>query len=325
MVVYLFAALSLLLSAAALFFLADTLWFRRFAVALPGRIVGYESRTSKRRRFYYPVAEYEDGGRTYRLKSAVGSSTVPFCIGETVTLLILDGRRATARIRQPARFFIAFILAVMGAAFLAPLMIETAHPVAAWYVPLTLLLAAAMVWGVRAWERQKERSYDAAPGEDGVIGHRPDATFENDPAALTPYVVPTKVRLATLLIGLALLGGAAGLYRHESAFIASAAAAQGRIIALQSHRDSEGTLLYTPRVRFTPEGRRDYEFSDRISSSHPGRKVGDAVPVLYDPGDPAHAQIDRGVWNHFLPAAMAFLGLLIALVSAAGMLGRRQR
>ena len=325
MVVYLFAALSLLLSAAALFFLADTLFFRRFAVPRPGRIVGYESRTSKRRRFYYPVAEYEDGGRTFRLRSAVGTGRVPFCIGETVTILILDGRRATARIRQPARFFIAFILAVMGAGFLAPLMIETAHIIAAWYVPLTLLLAAAMVWGVRVWERRKELSYDAAPGEDGVIGHRPDGTFENDPAVLVPYVVPTGLRLVALSVGLALLGGAAWLYRHESAFIASAAAAQGRITALQSHRDSEGTLLYTPRVRFTPEGRRDYEFNDRISSSHPGRKVGDAVPVLYDPGDPAHAQIDRGVWNYFLPAALAVLGLFTAIVSAAGIVRRKQR
>ena len=212
----------------------------------------------------------------------------------------------------------------MGIMFLAPLIIETDHAVVSWYIPSIILLSAAMLQVGRIWKRHGGSAYDATPGEDGVIGHRPDETFEDNPDIVKPYTVPLKARLFSLLLGLLLLGGAYWLYRHESAFIASAATAQGEIIALQSRRDTEGNLLYTPKVRFTPEGRRAYDFTSQVSSSHPGYGVGDRVTVLYDPNAPDHAQIDRGFWNHVLPMGMGGTGALVLIVTLIGLLRRKR-
>ena len=135
MIVYVFAAVSALLSAVALFFLTDTLIFRLFARRLTAIVTGYETRPSKNGRFYYPVVEYADGGKRYRLKSDIGSNTPPFCIGQELPVLVFGHRHASARIRQHSRFFIAAVLGVMGIMFLAPLIIETDHAVVSWYLP----------------------------------------------------------------------------------------------------------------------------------------------------------------------------------------------
>lgn len=324
MTIYVFAGLSVLLSAFALFFLADTLYFRYFARRLSGIVAGYETRAAKNGLYYYPVVEYPDNGSRFRLKSAIGSNTAPFAIGQEVVILVMGDQHATARLQQQSRFLIAGVLAVMGAAFLAPLLIETDHAVAYWYIPSVLLLAAAMLRGARAFESRRTKPYDDTPGEDGVIGYRPDATYEQNPETVKPYTVSLRTRLFSLLLGLLLVGGAAWLYRHENAFIASAATIRGEVFAIKSHRDSDGNLLYAPRVRFRPDKGGTFAFTSRVSSSHSGYAVGDQVTVFYDPADPGHAQIDRGIWNHVLPMGIAGTGALITLVTLIGLMRRKR-
>jgi len=312
------------LAASGIYFVIDALLFRFIARKLPARVIGYETKICDRNRYYYPVARYEDGGRVFRVRSAIGSGAVPFGIGETVTVLVRGQMHATARIKQRSRFFIAFILSLLGAGFVAPLSIETDYAVMQWYLPAVVALASLFEAYTFAWQRRKQSTFDYTPDGDGVIGHRPDDTFQDDPEAVKPYTVPKKIRFATLLLGAALLGGAAWIYDHESAFLSGASGAQGKVISLESHRNSDGDLLYAPRVRFSSGGRETYAFTSRVSSSHPGYRIGDTVTVLYDPADPQHAQIDRGLWNHLIPMAVAALGALLLIVSAAALLRQKQ-
>lgn len=125
-------------------------------------------------------------------------------------------------------------------------------------------------------------------------------------------------------VGIALLFGSFFIYTNTSRFIARAARAEGRVVALDRSIGSSGSSsTYRPVVEFTSTSGRRIEFTSSVGSNPPAYRVGEPVAVLYDPSDPYQARIKSffQLWFGFmivfiLGAIFAGIGLTIILVRA---------
>ena len=130
-------------------------------------------------------------------------------------------------------------------------------------------------------------------------------------------------RLAPFLvlagIGLVALGvhQSRVLLRLESAGIR----APGRVTSLTSSRSNNGVTYY-PLVTYRDGAGRSIVFKDSVGSNPPMYHGGEAVTVLYLPGEAGHAIIDRGLWN-WLPSFILYA--LGGAVFAGGLAALRNR
>ena len=119
------------------------------------------------------------------------------------------------------------------------------------------------------------------------------------------------------LAGVALL--ALGVYQSRALLRLESTGARtaGVVTALSSSRSGDGVTYY-PLVRYSDGAGRRAVFRDSTGTNPPLYRVGDAVTVLYLPGQPDSAVIDRGLWN-WLPSAILYLigGALLASGLAA--------
>lgn len=120
-----------------------------------------------------------------------------------------------------------------------------------------------------------------------------------------------------LLIGLGLSAGA--YYAGESMLTLSrdGIRAEGEVVDFRS-KDTDDGYVYHAIVLFKDSEGEDIRFEDSVGSSSPMMKRDDRVQVLYPPGQPTGAIIDRGIFNWSLSgglAAGAFLFLWGALSS----------
>jgi hypothetical protein len=116
-----------------------------------------------------------------------------------------------------------------------------------------------------------------------------------------------------LLIGIIFFG--IGIYTGEGmyAFMGDAASAKGVVTRMERESSGDGSSYY-PHVAFIPRDADRIDFRDKLGTNPPVYKKGDQVEVLYDPDNPRHAMIDRGIWNWAIPGI--FTGIGIALVIA---------
>ena len=101
--------------------------------------------------------------------------------------------------------------------------------------------------------------------------------------------------------------------------------APGEVVRMESSHSSDSTT-YHAVVGFDIPGGGHREFRDSVGSNPPTHRGGDKVTVLYDPGNPKHAIIDRGIWNWAASGGCVGGGALlvfIALKTRAN--GRRAR
>ena len=103
---------------------------------------------------------------------------------------------------------------------------------------------------------------------------------------------------------------------------ASGVRASGLVTSLIASRGGNGGITYRPVVCYTDNSGRSVVFRDSMGSNPPLYHVGEPVRVLYPPGAPGRAVIDRGVWN-WAPSAILYL-LGGALVSAGFAAWRRR-
>jgi Protein of unknown function (DUF3592) len=151
-----------------------------------------------------------------------------------------------------------------------------------------------------------------------------------DLAALPEYrdrQVKQQLQLARLAPFLLLAGvGLLAFGVHESRALlrleASGIRTSGSVTGLSSSRSSDGGTTYQPLVSYQDRDGRTVVFRDSTGTNPPLYHVGERVGVLYLPGEPSRAIIDRGVWN-WLPAAILY-GLGAALL-AAGLAAWRGR
>lgn len=153
------------------------------------------------------------------------------------------------------------------------------------------------------------------------------------PAVFTHEARMKKVRWIFLLFafaGIVLL--AVGVYTARSTrrFLATAESAAGVVIenvwrySSSSNGGNSGT--YHPRVRFRTRTGQDMEFVSNTGSMPAAYRQNEAVTIVYDPEDPAHASIN-GFWSLWLGTVIATgLGIVFALVGIVSLAWmRRQR
>lgn len=131
-------------------------------------------------------------------------------------------------------------------------------------------------------------------------------------------------RLAPFLVlaGIGLLA----LGVHQSRLLlrlqSSGIRAPGVVTSLISSRSSDGGVTYHPLVAYTDGLGRNVAFKDSTGTNPPMYHVGEAVTVLYLPGETGRAVIDRGVWN-WLPSVILYL--IGGGAFAGGLAGLRSR
>ena len=108
------------------------------------------------------------------------------------------------------------------------------------------------------------------------------------------------------------------LLRLESAGLR----APGTVTSLSSSQSSDGGVTYYPHVTYTDSAGRIAVFKDSVGTNPPMYRIGEAVTVLYLPGEAGRAVIDRGVWN-WLPSVILYV--LGGAVFAGGLAGLRSR
>lgn len=90
---------------------------------------------------------------------------------------------------------------------------------------------------------------------------------------------------------------------------------EGTVVRLNEQSDSEGgCCTYVPIVEFEAGGRA-YSFEGGTASDPPAYRVGERVPVLYDPADPETAQIDKWSERWLFPILIIPAMLIAALVT----------
>jgi len=295
---------------------------RRGGVSVAGRITGYSRPKSDTDASYHAVAEFvgQDGQR-HLIESAVGSSAPIGRVGDAVSVLIRPGEPESAVFKSPATYIIGGVLALLGAAcclvFLTTFRVDLFSIVTAAVVTTFVAYKLHGVWrkqpiSLSDWKAIKER---ALRGRVIVAESRDEIAWAD--AASLELANRRQERMNRFAWPVLVLGGAGllflglYLYRSTDAFLARAIRAQGRVVELAAN-DSSDDVTYAPVVEFEDADGR-HRFKDSISSNPASYRTGDAVQVLYDPGDFYKARIDRGVWNRAIPLLVGALGALFLL------------
>ena len=129
-------------------------------------------------------------------------------------------------------------------------------------------------------------------------------------------------RLAPLLLlaGIGLLAFGVHESRALLSLEASGVRASGSVTGLSTSRSSNGGVTYRPLISYRDGNGRTVVFCDSTGTNPPLYHVGESVSVLYPPGEPGRAIIDRGAWNWWPEVILYGLG---AALLAAGLAARR--
>ncbi len=80
---------------------------------------------------------------------------------------------------------------------------------------------------------------------------------------------------------------------------------------------STGSYLYVPVVRFATADGQAVQFQSSTGTSWRSRRVGQTVPVLYDPANPRDARIDTFLATGCLPVGFTVFGVLFVALGGA--------
>ncbi|HEY8192078.1 MAG TPA: DUF3592 domain-containing protein [Alphaproteobacteria bacterium] len=117
------------------------------------------------------------------------------------------------------------------------------------------------------------------------------------------------------LIGVIFIGVSLYMGQGMYVFMNDAVAAKGIVIRMENQRSGSDGSSYYPHVAFIPQGGSRIDFRDKLGTSPPAYKKGDHVDVLYDPAEPRHAMIDRGIWNWGMPGIFGGIGVALLLTA----------
>jgi hypothetical protein len=120
----------------------------------------------------------------------------------------------------------------------------------------------------------------------------------------------------SFVIGAALLVVAADFAGSDSDLSAKGGRAEGRVTAIEGSRNINGKVMYRPHVAFTDTAGQRREFTSRLSSNPPGYTAGEAVAVIYDPANPADAEIDSFASRHLGTLVFGLFGAVFAMLGA---------
>lgn len=121
------------------------------------------------------------------------------------------------------------------------------------------------------------------------------------------------IKYLFLLVGGLLLLGAVASYQSANRFLEEAVSATGVVVALEEQR-GDGTVSYHPVVVFLDESKKTVRFTSSVGSSPAAYRKAEQVPVLYLPGQPEDARIDRFFEHWGASLIMSILGAPFFLI-----------
>ena len=127
-----------------------------------------------------------------------------------------------------------------------------------------------------------------------------------------------KLFLGGIFLPLGLIFAAIGLWSYVDGrdLAESGIRTQASVVEMARSRDSDGDITYRPVVTFADRDGNFQRFVDSVSSSPPRHYVGEKVPVIYDPKNPARATIDGFLERSLFSLVFGGVGALFALTGA---------
>ncbi len=130
------------------------------------------------------------------------------------------------------------------------------------------------------------------------------------------FVLTQLLPLLFFLCGIGLCCAALYHHRNTQKFLASAVETTGTVVALneESSNDTDSVTgtTYRPVIGFRIDAARAFTFESMVHSNPPLYRVGDTVPVLYNPLDPNQARIRSFTYLRLLPILLGGLGVLFS-------------
>ena len=328
----------LLLGGIGLAFFVDSLLFRGRAVKKRARILGVIGKNPGQggQAAYWPVYEHMgDDGELIQTRASASGSLAGNLPGAFRDVLVDPDDPYDVRSLTPIGMIVGIVCLAVGAGLFAisNTVNENMGFVSLVAIALVGALAAkAIVTGrrnkpiTRGRLKQKlfeKRKQKRTPDPSKILSR------DDHLAALRKLDSSRRKWLPLVaLLGLGIL--AFGVWRGRDLVMLQSigSRAEGTVVRIESKSNpgSEGSQhTYYSVVRFETASGREHTFRDATGSSHPIDKRGEIVGVIYSPGDPERAIIDRGVWNWAIPGGCGSFGALILAASLRGLLGARRR
>ncbi|MCB9798867.1 DUF3592 domain-containing protein [Candidatus Nomurabacteria bacterium] len=128
-----------------------------------------------------------------------------------------------------------------------------------------------------------------------------------------------------LLFGIVFAGVAIGIFVNSYLFLQTAEHTQGKVVEIVERRDSDGDMMYSPKVAFeTPTGE-SIAFVSAVSSNFPLYDVGEGVDVAYQPNNPHKAKLEGSVVNWIVPVIFGLFGSVFLVVGVIGLVHAHHR
>ncbi len=127
--------------------------------------------------------------------------------------------------------------------------------------------------------------------------------------------------IVSLVLGAALLAGAAYMYSDTRELISTAAKAPGTVVDFE-RRSSKGGSSYYPVIEFVTASGEIRRFTTTGAGDF---AKGETVEVLYDVGDPANARVNVFIELWLGSLALGGFGLLCLVVGIGTLLYERSR
>lgn len=316
----------------------DFIHWRTNAKRTKGKIVTFKERSgSKGQSFFYPVAEFQnEKGDKVRITSDVGSSNLKESdLGKNVTILYFPGKDKDPRILgHGLPIMMVGVVLLIGAAVLlynAVLMFKAGWP----------LLIAILGMGIFGWVK-----YQSSPAskmsfkdiKDGGSKLMEDMDLKSsrkgDEMTLEEIrekssdIKKQQAKWSWLILVMGMVFFGVGYYIGYGVWYLETygVSAKGEVVAMESSRDSDGNITYSPVVEYETADGRDIRFKSNYSSNPPSYSRGDKVDVLYAEDDPEeNVIIDAGFWNWLFPGIFGGIGLLMAIVFFPMMRGHSEK
>lgn len=125
----------------------------------------------------------------------------------------------------------------------------------------------------------------------------------------------------SLLLGAALLAGAAYMYSGTQELVSTATRVSGTVVAFE-RRSSKGGSTDYPVIEFTTASGAVQRFTTTGAGDF---AKGETVEVLYDPGDPANARVNVFIELWLGSIALGVFGVLCLAVGIGSLLYARSR
>jgi hypothetical protein len=123
--------------------------------------------------------------------------------------------------------------------------------------------------------------------------------------------------------GIGLLAWTAVDWQRANNFSQVALEARGMTIGAKEHDLGRGRIRYFPEIEFMTSDSRQHRFVSQNWKPWPPR-VGETVPVLYDPVMPDRARVNEPDDRGLLRMLLAVMGLCLSLIGLSPMIFRKR-